>query len=131
MTRGARMGGVGLLLAAAVGVGCGSSDAPEASGEPARTRTLVMGLPTGVPEDLDAVPFSGEDRSFMSLAGSQLWTPRPDSCENMTPGSEYVGGLVDSWTISDDGKQIEAKLKPDLKSPAGNPITSEDIRWSV
>ena len=44
--------------------------------------------------------------------------------------TKVVGGLAESWTVSDDGLTYTFKLKPDLKFASGNPITAEDVAWS-
>jgi peptide/nickel transport system substrate-binding protein len=44
--------------------------------------------------------------------------------------TKIVGGIAESWTVSDDGLTYTFKLKPDLKFASGNPITGEDVAWS-
>ena len=44
--------------------------------------------------------------------------------------TKVVGGIAESWTVSDDGLTYTFKLKPDLKFASGNPITAEDVAWS-
>ena len=44
--------------------------------------------------------------------------------------TKVIGGIADSWTVSDDGLTYTFKLKPDLKFASGNPITAEDVAWS-
>jgi peptide/nickel transport system substrate-binding protein len=44
--------------------------------------------------------------------------------------TKIVGGIAESWTVSDDGLTYTFKLKPDLKFASGNPITAEDVAWS-
>ena len=44
--------------------------------------------------------------------------------------TKVVGGIADSWTVSDDGLTYTFKLKPGLKFASGNPITAEDVAWS-
>jgi len=41
-----------------------------------------------------------------------------------------IGGIAESWTVSDDGLTYTFKLKPDIKFASGNPITAEDVAWS-
>ena len=48
--------------------------------------------------------------------------------ENLT---ELVGGVAESWDISDDGKTITFKIRPGLKFHSGNPVTPEDVAWSL
>ena len=44
--------------------------------------------------------------------------------------TNVVGGIAESWTVSDDGLTYTFKIKPDLKFASGNPITAEDVAWS-
>lgn len=44
--------------------------------------------------------------------------------------TKVIGGIADSWTVSDDGLTYTFKLKPDIKFASGNPITAEDVAWS-
>ena len=42
-----------------------------------------------------------------------------------------IGDLAESWTVSDDGMTYTFKLKPGLKFASGNPITAEDVAYSL
>jgi peptide/nickel transport system substrate-binding protein len=44
--------------------------------------------------------------------------------------TKVVGGVAESWTVSDDGMTYTFKLKPGLKFASGNPITAKDVAWS-
>jgi len=44
--------------------------------------------------------------------------------------TNVVGGVAESWTVSDDGLTYTFKLKPDLSFASGNPITADDVAWS-
>lgn len=43
----------------------------------------------------------------------------------------HVPQLAESWTVSEDGKQITFKLRSDVKFHSGNPLTAEDVAWSL
>jgi peptide/nickel transport system substrate-binding protein len=45
--------------------------------------------------------------------------------------SKLYGDLAKSWTVSPDGKTYTFELKPDLKFASGNPITAEDVAFSL
>ncbi|MEZ5925888.1 MAG: ABC transporter substrate-binding protein [Hyphomicrobiaceae bacterium] len=45
--------------------------------------------------------------------------------------STLVGGAVESWTISDDQKTFTFKLRPGQKFHSGNPVTAEDVAFSL
>ncbi len=44
---------------------------------------------------------------------------------------ELVGGVAESWEVSADGKTITFKIRPGLKFHSGNPVTAEDVAWSL
>ncbi|OLP58001.1 ABC transporter substrate-binding protein [Xaviernesmea oryzae] len=45
--------------------------------------------------------------------------------------SEVVNELAESWSVSDDKLTYTFKLKPGLKFASGNPITAEDVAFSM
>ncbi len=42
-----------------------------------------------------------------------------------------MGDVADSWSVSDDGLTYTFKLKSGLKFASGNPITADDVAFSV
>ncbi|MBS1182443.1 MAG: transporter, periplasmic oligopeptide-binding protein [Proteobacteria bacterium] len=50
---------------------------------------------------------------------------------NLDDTTQVTGDIADSWTISDDGLTYTFKLKPGLKFASGNPLTAEDVAFSV
>ncbi|WP_284727834.1 ABC transporter substrate-binding protein [Sphingomonas psychrolutea] len=50
---------------------------------------------------------------------------------DMSDTSKVIGELADSWTVSDDGLTYTFKLKPGMKFASGNPITAEDVAFSI
>ena len=49
----------------------------------------------------------------------------PEDLQNL------VGGVAESWEISNDGKTITFKIRPGLKFHSGNPVRAEDVAWSL
>ena len=45
--------------------------------------------------------------------------------------SRLEPGVAESWTVSPDGKRFTFKIRKGLKFPSGNPVTAEDIVWSI
>lgn len=45
--------------------------------------------------------------------------------------TKLVGGAVESWTVSADGKTFELKLRPGQLFHSGNPMTSDDVVFSL
>jgi len=42
-----------------------------------------------------------------------------------------VGGVAESWEVSNQGKTITFKIRPGLKFHSGNPVRAEDVAWSL
>jgi len=42
-----------------------------------------------------------------------------------------VADIAKSWSVSADGKTYTFELKPGLKFASGNPLTAEDVAWSL
>ena len=49
----------------------------------------------------------------------------------VTDPSKLYGDLAKSWKVSEDGKNYTFELKPGLKFATGNPISAEDVVWSL
>jgi peptide/nickel transport system substrate-binding protein len=48
--------------------------------------------------------------------------------ENLT---KLVGGVAESWEVSGDGKTITFKIRQGLTFHSGNPVTAEDVAYSL
>ena len=45
--------------------------------------------------------------------------------------SRLVPDLAKSWSLAPDGKTYSFELRPGLKFASGNPLTAEDVAWSL
>src|ERR1700756_4393688 len=45
--------------------------------------------------------------------------------------TKLVGGVAESWTVSPDAKTYTFKLRPNQKFGSGDPITADDMAWSL
>ena len=45
--------------------------------------------------------------------------------------SKLYGDVAESWTVSDDGKTFTFKIKSGLTFASGNPLTAEDVAFSI
>ncbi|HYS63959.1 MAG TPA: ABC transporter substrate-binding protein [Paraburkholderia sp.] len=45
--------------------------------------------------------------------------------------SKFNGDVAQSWTVSPDGLTITFKIRPGLKFHSGNPLTADDVAWSI
>lgn len=50
---------------------------------------------------------------------------------NFTPNFEYEAALAASWDISDDNRSVTFHLQPDAKWHDGEPVTAEDVKFSL
>jgi len=46
-------------------------------------------------------------------------------------GKTVVPGLASSWEVSQDGKTMTFRLRPNLKFADGSPLTVDDVKWSL
>ena len=45
--------------------------------------------------------------------------------------TKLVGGVAESWEVSDGGKTIAFAIRPGMKFHSGNPVTAEDVVFSL
>jgi len=72
-------------------------------------------------------PFVGLDEEDYTIWAINWDLPIAFSPEDLTPAP----GIVESWEVSDDNKTVTFKLDPDRKWSDGEPITSEDVKYSL
>jgi peptide/nickel transport system substrate-binding protein len=56
-----------------------------------------------------------------------------DTMVGMDPAdsSKLVPSVAEGWIVSPDGKRFTFRIRKGLKFPSGNPVTAEDIVWSI
>ncbi len=123
----------GILTAGTVVLaGCGGSSAPGG----AKTASLTHAYPT-VPTQLDPALYSGDDSNL--TLGNVYATPVRFVTEDVGKGfpevnvkdPKVVGWLAKSFEPSSDLRTFRLTLRDDVKSAFGNPLTSEDLRWTI
>ena len=45
--------------------------------------------------------------------------------------SKLEGLVAESWSVSDDGKQVTFKIRPGITFHSGNPLTAQDVAYSL
>ena len=45
--------------------------------------------------------------------------------------ARFNGDVAQSWTVSPDGLTFTFKIRPGLKFHSGNPLTADDVAWSI
>jgi ABC-type transport system substrate-binding protein len=102
------------------------------SAAPAQERTMVIGM-TGTPRGLDPdVWLPGMIEAIANVyEGLTRYAVRANASGKLEAvGDEAQPHFAESWTVSPDGKEFVFKLKPGVRSPYGNELTSDDILWS-
>ena len=95
--------------------------------------SLTVAAP-GVLSSLDSERYQG----FVSIdllpnvAGTLLRfePPEPGATTLQTP-DQIEGELAESWEMSEDGSSVTMTLREGIVSSEGNPLDSEDVRWSI
>ena len=87
---------------------------------------LVIGTDVGAIPTLDPAALNARTPSeVMANFYDNLVKLNWDDMVNVHPM------LAESWEVSPDGRKITFKLKPGAKFASGNPITAEDVAWSI
>ena len=109
------------LVAAVTALAIGTSAPAET---PPDTFVMAMNIDDIITLDpAETFEFSGGE--VIAQLYDRVMTYEPDDLTNL------VGGVVDKWEISEDGKTISFTMKPDLVFASGNPVTAEDVVYSL
>ena len=137
-TRTALLGAAGLALVTACGGGGGSGSGGSADlskttgasaacqGAPVAGGSLVYARQNET-QGLD--PLNAANGNGDIFADEMIYNPlvRADPAG----GDDLKPALASSWTISPDGKTYTFKLRPGVKFSNGQPLTAEDVKWSL
>jgi len=115
------------LSVAACGGGASSGGDTASSGD---GKTFVMAVNT-LPNTLDIKDFSGGTRPYLVLLNSHLVDYDVNSCDTAPSAQKLQGQLAKSWEYGADRKSLTFTLKDNIKSQYGNPLTAEDVKWSL
>ncbi len=112
----------GAWLAAAVtalGIGTSAAAAP-----PDDTFVMAKDISDIITLDpAEVFEFSGGE--IIAQLYDRVMTYEPDDLTNL------VGGVVDKWEVAEDGKTITFTMRPDQTFASGNPVTAEDVVYSL
>lgn len=132
------LGAAAVLLASGLFLtACGGSAAGPGEASGTAKDSLVVAVPALAPT-LDGVVGGGGTtlESFEMNANLQAGLVRNPYIDGKTEGTvvqdfnEYVPYLAESFEVSGDGLVYTFKLREDLLSQVGNPITADDVLWS-
>ena len=91
---------------------------------PAQAATLRLGVTA---DALSMDPIASSDNPSIwtqLLLFDQLVRPSKD-------GTKLDPGIADSWQISRDGKEYQFKLRANAKFSNGDPVTAQDVEFSL
>jgi peptide/nickel transport system substrate-binding protein len=121
------------LIAGLIITSCAPSAAPSASpsanAEQGQYGTLTVATPA-VPNTVDpAILIGGAHYVQQSVMGQLVvHGPIPATATKLHGPQDLVGELAESWTRDADGSYTFTLRG--MVSPAGNPLTSDDVKWT-
>lgn len=91
------------------------------------------------PKDTLVIAFAFDDIITMDpaevfeLSGGEIMGNTYDRLVRLdiSDPSRLVGDVAKSWTISPDGKTYTFEIRPGQKFASGNPLTAEEVAWSL
>ncbi|HET6283629.1 MAG TPA: ABC transporter substrate-binding protein [Polyangia bacterium] len=100
--------------------------ASSALAKPKPKTTLVIGLDISDTVNLDPARNAGySSPSSLHTAYDSLVTMKPGDYTTLAPQ------LATSWARTSDGKGWRFKLRSGVKFASGNPMTADDVKWSI
>jgi peptide/nickel transport system substrate-binding protein len=113
-----------LLLAGFTAVSANSQDDDGGGGGGGKPTTFDVGDPQGI----DSMsPLIG-----VTVAAYEAWNIQYATLTDKAASDFHtIPGLAESWKGSDDGKTWTYKLRPNLKWSDGQPLTAEDVAWTI
>src|SRR5210317_1584828 len=109
---------LGFLAAALISVGAAQAAAPK--------NTFVMAKDIADIITMDpAEVFELTTGEIIANIYDRIMMFEPEDLQNL------VGGVTESYEISNGGKTITFKIRPGLKFHSGNPVRAEDVAWSL
>jgi peptide/nickel transport system substrate-binding protein len=98
--------------------------APVAAETPADTFVMAKNIDDIITLD-PAEVFELSGGEMIANVYDRIMTYEPEDTQTL------VGGVAESYSVSDDGKTITLKIRPGLTFHSGNPVTAEDVAFSL
>ncbi len=115
------------ILALILGFGVTLGISQAAAGQAAAGKTLIVALDQSDLKTLDPGRIFEFASEFIDLNCYDTLVAHKSGTDLNT----FVPVLATDWSISKDGKDYTFKLRQDVKFTSGNPLTAEDIRFSL
>ncbi|MGH3360284.1 MAG: ABC transporter substrate-binding protein [Nocardioidaceae bacterium] len=120
-----------IAVSAALLAACTATN-PETAGS-GTGRDAVINVALGSDVDLFDPHMFRTDASYVATANvyEPLLRQKYDDQDGALQGTdEYVGGLAESWEVSDDGREATFHLREDATFADGAPVTSADLKYT-
>jgi ABC-type transport system substrate-binding protein len=95
---------------------------PREDGTPAPDDQQVLRMVTPSPFRMDPMTYGGDLWQVQMMVFQALTRVDIDNT--------IVGGVADSWTMSEDGTSYTFALNPNAKFSDGTPLTAADVKWT-
>ncbi|MGD9829132.1 MAG: ABC transporter substrate-binding protein [Hyphomicrobiaceae bacterium] len=115
---------VGAIRAAGVGLAAVVAAQSAAAAPPMDTFVVAGNTSAMITLDPAAVAESFTANIMRSVCEALIALDKKDA-------KTLVPGIAESWKASDDLKTFTIKIRKGLKFPSGNPLTAEDVVWSM
>lgn len=110
-----------LLIALALGAGCGREGAPKPATEPGAPARKVLRFGNGAePQELDPQVVTGAPEHRLAFTFFE-------GLVNEDPQLNVIPGVAERWDISDDGLVYTFHLRADARWSNGDPVTAGDF----
>jgi peptide/nickel transport system substrate-binding protein len=105
----------------------GPSKSSECSASPVRGGNLVYERQAAMEttDPLNPVNGNGDIFGYNQIYSGLVRSDPTGKTNNIVPS------LADRWTVSSDGKTYTFHLRPGIKFSNGQPVTSEDVAWTL
>lgn len=111
-------------LAALISIGLPFASGPAVAATPKDTLVIALAFDDIITLD----PAEAFEISAGELMGNSY--DRLVRLDTADP-AKLVGDVAKSWKVSADGKTYSFELKPGLKFASGNPVSADDVVWSL
>ena len=117
-----------IIGAAAVALAAAAAPSVSVSSAQAATPSDTLVIAKQIDDIITLDPAEGFEFSGGEVIANvydRIFTFEAEDTETLVPG------VAESYTVSDDGKTITLKIRPGQKFHSGNPLTAEDVAFSV
>ncbi len=117
-----------LIVVAFLAGGCGTGEQDQGEGAPTETTDEIKQLIVAVDPDYNTF----DPGLAYELYGMMVLNPVYETLVHFVDTIDVPKyGIAESHEVSEDGLVYTFKLRPGINFASGNPLTSEDVKWSI